>query len=105
MQPGRILASVATMLGIVLALYWPIGLVYAVVWLGLLLIFRISSLAGMTAAVSAPLSAAYFTIFDLVLPLMGLALLVVWKHRENIERLLSGAEPRVGRSGGKRADA
>ena len=97
--------GVATMLGIVLALYWPIGLVYAVVWLGLLLIFRISSLAGMTAAVSAPLSAAYFTIFDLVLPLMGLALLVVWKHRENIERLLSGAEPRVGRSGGKRADA
>ncbi len=100
--------GVATLLGIVLALHPPIGLVYAVVWLGLLAIFRISSLAGMTAAVGAPLSAAFFSRFDLVLPLMGLALLVVWKHRENIERLMSGAEPRVGKSGGKgasRADA
>ena len=100
--------GVATMLGIVLALHWPIGLVYAVVWLGLLAVFRISSLAGMTAAVGAPLSAAFFAQFDLVLPLMALALLVVWKHRENIERLLSGAEPRVGkrgRNGASRADA
>ncbi|WP_188447324.1 glycerol-3-phosphate 1-O-acyltransferase PlsY [Sphingomonas psychrolutea] len=100
--------GVATMLGIVLALHWPIGLIYAVVWLGLLAVFRISSLAGMTAAVGAPLSAAFFAQFDLVLPLMALALLVVWKHRENIERLLSGAEPRVGkrgRNGASRADA
>lgn len=100
--------GVATLLGIVLALHPPIGLVYAALWLGLLAIFRISSLAGMTAAVGAPLSAAFFSRFDLVLPLMGLALLVVWKHRENIERLMSGAEPRVGKGGGKgasRADA
>ncbi len=97
--------GVATMLGIVLALYWPIGLVYAVSWLGLLAIFRISSLAGMAAAVGAPLSAAFFARFDLVLPLMALALLVVWKHRENIERLLSGTEPRVGSGRASRADA
>ena len=97
--------GVATMLGVVLALYWPIGLVYAVIWLVLLALFRISSLAGMAAAVSAPLSAAYVSKFELVLTLLALALLVLWKHRENIERLLSGAEPRVGRGGGSRADA
>ncbi|MGY2734176.1 glycerol-3-phosphate acyltransferase PlsY [Sphingomonas sp. UYP23] len=88
--------GVATLLGIVLALHWPIGLVYALVWIALLAIFRISSLAGMLAAVSAPLSAAYFSQFDVVLLLLALALLVVWKHRANIERLVSGVEPRVG---------
>jgi acyl phosphate:glycerol-3-phosphate acyltransferase len=88
--------GVATLLGIVLALHWPIGLVYALVWIALLAIFRISSLAGMLAAVSAPLSAAYFSQFDVVLLLLALAVLVVWKHRANIERLVGGVEPRVG---------
>ena len=88
--------GVATMLGIAFALHWPVGLVYAGVWLALLAIFRISSLSGMIAAASAPLSAAFFSKFDCVLLLLALALLVVWKHRSNIERLLSGSEPRVG---------
>lgn len=89
--------GVATLMGIVLALHWSIGLVYAAVWLGLLATLRISSVAGMTAAVSAPVAAAYFGRFDIVPLLLGLALIVLWKHRENIERLLAGTEPRIGR--------
>lgn len=94
--------GVATLMGIVLALHWPIGLVYAVVWLGLLAGLRISSVAGIAAAVSAPVAAAVFDRFDLVILLLALALIVVWKHRENIDRLLAGTEPRVGaaKSGG-----
>lgn len=88
--------GVATLMGVVLALYWPSGLVYAAVWLGLLAIVRISSVSGMSAAISAPVSAAFFGRIDLVLMLLALALIVLWKHRENIDRLLSGAEPRVG---------
>lgn len=88
--------GVATLMGVVLALSWPAGLVYAAVWLVMLAIFRISSLSGMTAAISAPVSAAFFDRTELVLMLLALALIVVWKHRENIDRLLSGAEPRVG---------
>jgi len=88
--------GVATLMGIVLALHWPSGLVYAAVWLGLLAALRISSLAGMTAAVSAPVSAAYFGRIDIVLLLLAMALIVMWKHRDNIDRLLSGSEPRVG---------
>ncbi|WEK02615.1 MAG: glycerol-3-phosphate 1-O-acyltransferase PlsY [Candidatus Sphingomonas phytovorans] len=88
--------GVATMMGIVLALHWPCAVVFAVVWLGLLAALRFSSLAGMTAAFSAPVSAAFFSAFDIVLPLLALALLVLWKHRENIERLLNGTEPKVG---------
>ena len=89
--------GVATLMGIVLALYWPLAIVYAVVWLGLLASMRISSLAGMTAAVSAPIAAAAFGRYDLVLLLLALALIVLWKHGATIERLLTGAEPRIGR--------
>jgi len=90
--------GVATLMGIVLALHWPIGLVYAVVWLGMLAALRVSSLAGMSAAIAAPVAAAFFGQFDIVPLLLALALLVVWKHRANIVRLLDGTEPRVGKS-------
>jgi glycerol-3-phosphate acyltransferase PlsY len=89
--------GVATMMGVVVALSPIAGLVYAVVWLGLLAGLRISSVAGMAAAVAAPLAAALVGRFDLVLLFLGLALIVLWKHRENIERLIAGAEPRIGR--------
>ena len=88
--------GVATMMGVTLALYWPCGLVFAIVWLGLLAGLRISSVAGMTAALSAPLSAACFQMFNIVPVLLALGLIVLWKHRGNIERLLDGTEPRVG---------
>ena len=52
--------GVATMMGIVLALHWPSALVYAAVWLGLLAALRISSVAGILAAVSAPVGVAWF---------------------------------------------
>lgn len=89
--------GVATMMGVVVALSPFAGLVYAIVWLGLLAGLRISSVAGMSAAVAAPLAAAWVGRFDLVLLFLGLALIVLWKHRENIERLIAGAEPRIDR--------
>ena len=88
--------GVATLGGIVLALSWPAGLIYAALWVGMLALFRVSSLAGMIAALSAPVSAALFNHFDLVLLFLSLALILVWKHRENVERLLAGTEPRIG---------
>jgi acyl phosphate:glycerol-3-phosphate acyltransferase len=91
--------GVATLLGILLPLFWQAALVYAVVWVGLFLILRISSLAGMTAAASAPVTAAILNEQALFPMLLGFALLVIWKHRENIRRLARGEEPRVGRKG------
>ncbi len=92
--------GVATMMGVVLALHWPSAIVFAVVWLGLLAILRISSLAGMSAAISAPVSAAFFGRIELVLMLLALAMIVLWKHRANIDRLLNGTEPRIGKKSG-----
>jgi glycerol-3-phosphate acyltransferase PlsY len=71
--------------------------IYAAVWLGMLLLVRISSVAGMTAAISAPVSAAILG-DDIRFPMyLAFALLVIWKHRENLYRLKAGKEPRVGR--------
>lgn len=88
--------GVATMLGVCLALAWPIGLAYAGVWLAMLAIFRISSLAGMAAAVTAPI-AAWASGNAFYWPVLaGLAGLVLVLHRANIARLLGGTESRVG---------
>lgn len=88
--------GVATMLGVSLALYWPAGVAFAVVWLAMLALTRRSSLGGLSGAVAAPVVAAAGGESDAVLLLLGMTLLVLWKHRANIARLLDGTEPRVG---------
>ncbi|GAA4020184.1 glycerol-3-phosphate 1-O-acyltransferase PlsY [Sphingomonas swuensis] len=90
--------GVATLLGILLGLAWPIGMIYAAVWIGGLLLLRISSVAGMAAAVSAPIASALLGRGELTIMLAAFALLIIYKHRENIARLRAGTEPRVGRS-------
>jgi glycerol-3-phosphate acyltransferase PlsY len=88
--------GVATFLGVLIALLPVAAAVYAAIWLVLLMTLRISSVAGMSAAVSAPITAAVLH-DDALLPLLlGFALLVLWKHRENILRLTKGTEPRIG---------
>ena len=89
--------GVATLLGVLIGLqFWWGAAIYALVWVGLLLLIRISSVAGMIAAVSAPVSAAIFG-QRLFFPMfLGFALLVIWKHKENIVRLRAGTEPKVG---------
>nr|WP_221713833.1 glycerol-3-phosphate 1-O-acyltransferase PlsY [Sphingobium xanthum] len=90
--------GVATMLGVALALSWIVGLIFAAVWLGGLALFRISSVSGMSAATSAPLAALATGRPDLAAALGIMALIVLWRHRPNIARLLKGEEPRVGSS-------
>jgi glycerol-3-phosphate acyltransferase PlsY len=92
--------GVATYAGILFGLFWPMGVVYAIVWVGALLLVRISSLAGLLAAVSAPVAAAYFGQYELVAMLVACTLIIFWKHRANIENLMDGTEPRIGKSKG-----
>jgi glycerol-3-phosphate acyltransferase PlsY len=88
--------GVATFLGVLMGLQlWGAAAVYAAIWLTLLLALRISSVAGMTAAVSAPIAAAILGERTLLPMLLGFAVLVLWKHRENILRLRRGTEPRI----------
>lgn len=92
--------GVATYAGILFGLLWQLGAVYAVIWIGVLLLTRISSLAGLLAAVSAPVAAAYFGQYELVAMLVACTLIIFWKHRINIENLMDGTEPRIGKSKG-----
>lgn len=88
--------GVATYAGIALGLCWPVGLLFAGLWIGVLVIMRISSLAGLTASIIAPLSALYWGGPKIAIILGLCTILTIWRHRENISRLLKGDEPKVG---------
>ena len=88
--------GVATLLGILVPLLPIAALAYALIWIWLLVMIRISSVAGLAAAVSAPVTAALVGRIDLMPMLFGFALLVMWKHIPNIARLKAGTEPRIG---------
>ncbi len=90
--------GVATTAGICFGLAWQIGLAYAVVWLGMLAVTRISSLGGMCAAVAAPLAALAIGYGHYAPVLAVIAAAVLFLHRGNIARLRAGTEPRIGES-------
>lgn len=89
--------GVATFLGILVALSWPVGLAGIGVWLLTLLLFRFSSLASLNTAVMAPILAMGIGQSRLALAIAVLSVLIFIKHRENIARLRAGTEPKVGR--------
>ena len=91
--------GVATLLGILVPLLPLAAAVYAALWVAVMIAVRISSVAGMAAAASAPLSAAVGGDDPLLPLLLSFALLILWKHRGNVQRLKDGTEPRVGRRG------
>ncbi|MFT3966972.1 MAG: glycerol-3-phosphate 1-O-acyltransferase PlsY [Sphingobium sp.] len=92
--------GVASLLGVALALYWPAVLVFALVWLSMAGLTRISSVGGMSAALAMPAAAFALGRGDLVMPFAAMAALVLWKHRPNIRRLLNGTESRIGQKSG-----
>ena len=87
------------MLGLTLALHWPTGLVALGAWVLAMLVSRRSSVGGMAAATVTPVASAYFFKVDLTLMFLALSLVVLWRHRANIERLIEGTEPRIGERG------
>jgi acyl phosphate:glycerol-3-phosphate acyltransferase len=89
--------GIATLFGILLVLWFTGAMVFAAVWLLVAALLRYSSLAGIAAAVSAPFAAVLFGVPVHFPILLGFAFLVVWKHRENIARLRSGTESRIGK--------
>ena len=88
--------GVATNAGVAFGLGWMLGAVYAIAWLGVLAVTRISSLAGMTAVVVTAVAAWFAGESEAFIALAVIAVLVLWLHRANIGRLLKGEEPKVG---------
>ena len=90
--------GVATALGVFLAVNPLMGLGLAVTWLATALVFRFSSLAALVAAASAPAWAWWTTQDPVYIALaIGLAGVLIWRHRANIRRLINGEESRIGK--------
>jgi len=90
--------GVATFLGVTLGIAWPLGLAACAIWLMMALLMRYSSLAALTAAALAPLLAfwPFHSGYPVILLALFMAILIFLRHHENIRRLMSGEEPRIG---------
>lgn len=88
--------GVATGAGVLLAAQWWLGLAALIVWLAVFAATRISSAGALAACVAAPVVALVSGDLRLAAFAAGLAALIVWRHRPNIQRLLAGTEPRFG---------
>lgn len=89
--------GVATFLGLILALAWPVGLACCATWLASAAASRISSVGALGAAISAPVWALILGVPSLVALAVVLAAIVLWRHSANIARLRAGTEPRIGK--------
>ena len=87
--------GVATALGLVMALAWPVALAAALVWLATTLLFRFSSLAALVAAVVGAALAPFLADPMTATVIAGIALLIILRHHANIRRLLAGTESRI----------
>ena len=88
--------GVATFLGVLLAVAWPVGLIACATWAAAAAALRISSLAALVSAATAPIWLAAFGPPWSVWLGLAMAALVFLRHRANISRLIAGTEPRIG---------
>ncbi len=89
--------GVATAAGVLLGFDLWLGIATLATWAVIVVFFRISSLGALISAVFAPLYAGWlFGLHPISAATLGIALLLVWRHKENIRRLLAGSEPRLG---------
>lgn len=90
--------GVATFLGILLAIAWPVGIAACATWLASAVIMRISSLSALVAALLTPIWAILLGYSSLVFLTIALCGLIFYRHLANISRILSGTEPKIGAS-------
>ncbi len=87
--------GVATSVGVLFGLFWPLGLIFLAVWMAMAFLFRISSLAALSASLLTPLWAFLLGRGDLVFPALIFGIMIWMTHRANIARLLKGEEPKI----------
>jgi glycerol-3-phosphate acyltransferase PlsY len=89
--------GVATAFGALSMLAWPVGLTVLATWLLMALLFRYSSLAALTAALFTPAYMFWFTsVWEYTLMSFVMSGFLIWRHRSNIHKLLTGQEDKIG---------
>ena len=93
--------GVATALGVIYGLYWPVGLFTTGIWLAMAVVFRYSSLAALTAILLTPLGFLWLKPdLPIIIAMLIMTVILYWRHRSNISNLLNGEEGKI--SFGKR---
>lgn len=90
--------GVATYIGVLLGLAWPVALIFCATWLAVALISRYSSLSALIASAATPFALAFFGKWQAMEMFILITLLVYVRHLANIKRLLKGEETRIGQS-------
>ncbi len=88
--------GIATAFGAILILSWPLALICLVSWIAIAATTRYSSLASLITILLCPLYAAFLSREDLIITCLMLVLILVWSHRNNIIRLVTGRESKIG---------
>ncbi len=88
--------GVATVLGAIIALSWIVGLIVILTWLIVAIVFRFSSLASIVSIILMPIYLGFWSNPQYVLPMILLAVIILYRHRGNIKRLFKGEEPKIG---------
>ena len=88
--------GVATFIGLMLALYWPVGLGVCAAWLAGAALWRMSSMGALVAAASSTFFVVFLDYAQAMILGIVLTLFVFWRHRENIRRVRNGTEPKIG---------
>lgn len=89
--------GVATSIGVAFGLSWVMGLLCCLIWLAMAAAFRYSSLSALVAIGLLPILGAIVGLPAAILPLALIALLVIYRHKDNIKRLRAGTEPKIGK--------
>ena len=88
--------GVSTLFGLLFALAWPIGLAAGTTWLIIAAIFRYSSLAALMTALLTPLFVIILPQYQMLTISIAITFLIFWRHRENIRRIISLEESKIG---------
>lgn len=87
--------GVATYIGVLLALSWPVGLIFCATWLVIALAQRYSSLAALTAAATSPIFAYVVSDIALAATAGAISIVLILRHWQNMRRLWAGTEPKI----------
>ncbi|MGQ4001614.1 glycerol-3-phosphate 1-O-acyltransferase PlsY [Francisellaceae bacterium CB299] len=97
--------GVATLIGTLFGFWWVLGLIFVVTWLIVAMISRYSSLSALVATVVASVSVIFTANLQVAIPFLIIAILILVKHKGNIQRLISGQESKIGDKAKSKAKA
>ena len=93
--------GVATLIGVMLGFYWLVGIIFLIIWLLCALITKYSSLSALIATLISALSTILLFNITTAIPFLIMAIIIILRHSQNIQRLIQGTESKIGQKSKK----